>query len=176
MEQEWKLKRARAGGGALIDPGIHLVDLALHLAGASDVGNVTLRRRFWDSDVEDNCAVSLVAAGEVDIAIEVSLTAWKNFFSLEAYGSDAQAILHGRGGNYGSQQLEYVNRWFWNGSDQRYINDFGVEDLSFEKETRAFLKLVADGEHDGILSSHADGLAALSIVQSAYNKSGFANP
>ena len=35
MEREWKLSAARAGGGALIDPGIHLVDLARFLFGSA---------------------------------------------------------------------------------------------------------------------------------------------
>ena len=33
METSWKLNATRAGGGALIDPGIHLLDLAMVLAG-----------------------------------------------------------------------------------------------------------------------------------------------
>ena len=166
------MKRDRAGGGALIDPGIHLVDLALHLAGPAEMQSAILRRRFWQSDVEDNCQLTLSGNGRTDIAIEVSLTSWKNSFSIEAYGSEGQAILSGRGGNYGTQTVEYVNRWFWNGSDRREVRELGVEDSSFELETRAFLDLVATGLHDGILSGAADGLAALALVEDGYRSSG----
>ena len=55
MEKEWKLVKARSGGGALIDPGIHLVDLARSLFGEPLVQAASLHRKFWDSDVEDNC-------------------------------------------------------------------------------------------------------------------------
>jgi predicted dehydrogenase len=170
MEQEWKLKQARAGGGALIDPGIHLVDLALHLAGPLSVAHVSLRRHFWDSDVEDNCLLAMIGDSQLDVSIEVSLTAWKNFFSVELFGSDGMAVLNGRGGNYGSQRLEFTNRWFWSGSDDRFSTDLGVEDRSFELETRAFLELIGERKVDGILSGGADGVAALTLVQDAYDR------
>jgi predicted dehydrogenase len=171
MEQEWKLKQVRAGGGALIDPGIHLVDLALHLAGPAAVTNVGLRKRFWQSDVEDNCLLTLqTQSGDIDLTIEVSLTAWKNFFTVEIQGSDGVVTLGGRGGNYGSQRVEFTNRWFWKDNDARSVEDLGVNDPSFEIETRAFLDLIAGGVPDGILSGAADGIAALDVVQAAYAK------
>lgn len=168
METEWKVKRSRAGGGAIIDPGIHLIDLALYLAGPETLQHVAMSRRFWETDIEDNCAMALRAESGADVNLEVSLTAWKNFFVIEAYGSDGMAILNGRAGNYGTQKLEYVNRWFWNGDDRRVTKDLGLDDPSFELETRAFLDLVTTGCSDGILSSEKDGCAALAIVRSAY--------
>lgn len=172
MESEWKLKRARAGGGALIDPGIHLVDLALHLFGPQTLQNVTLRRRFWNSDGEDNCALALSGANGADVSIEVSLTSWRNQFVIEAYGSDGMAVLTGRGANYGTQRLEYVNRWFWNGTDNRNVADLGTADPSFELETRAFLDLVEKGIEDGVLSDAAAGCAAIALVEQAYARAG----
>jgi len=170
METEWKLKQARAGGGALIDPGIHLIDLALHLFGEQTLSNVWLRRRFWNSDVEDNCALALNSSAGADIAIEVSLTSWRNQFTIEAYGADGMAVLNGRGANYGTQHLEYVNRWFWQGTDNRFSKDLGVADPSFELETKAFLDLIANGKSDGVLSDAKAGCAALTVVQRAYDQ------
>ncbi len=167
METEWKLKKARAGGGAVIDPGIHLVDLARHLFGEVTVEASQLRRRFWQTDVEDNCVLALRCGG-ADLQIDVSLTSWKNAFSIEVYGRDGMAVLTGRGGNYGTQSIEYLNRWFWQGADHRLTKDFGVPDESFEHETRAFLQLCESGNDDGTLSSADDGCAALRIVEDLY--------
>ena len=167
MENEWKLKKAKAGGGALIDPGIHLVDLVRNLFGESEVVSSRLRKLFWRSDVEDNCFVAL-RAGEADVTIEVSLTSWKNHFSIEVYGSDGQAILSGRGGNYGSQHLEFVNRWFWKDDDRRFVRDYGSADPSFELETRAFIDLISSDTSNPILSTAEDGCAALKIVEDLY--------
>jgi predicted dehydrogenase len=168
MEKEWKLQRARAGGGALIDPGIHLVDLALHLIGPQMLKNSSLKRHFWESDVEDTCLLGL-ESGNTDVTIEVSLTSWRNQFGIEVYGRDGLAILTGRGGNYGTQKIEYVNRWFWGESDGRFVSDLGSDDHSFELETRAFLAHAAGAGHDGVLSTDTDGIAALRIVDQAYS-------
>jgi predicted dehydrogenase len=167
MENEWKLKKAKAGGGALIDPGIHLIDLVRNLFGEPRVVSSRLRKLFWPSDVEDNCFLAL-RTGESDITIEVSLTSWKNHFSIEAYGSDGQATLTGRGGNYGSQHLEFVNRWFWKDDDRRFARDYGSADPSFELETRAFLDLISSNIGNPALSTAEDGRAALKIVEELY--------
>jgi predicted dehydrogenase len=167
MEAEWKLKKARAGGGALIDPGIHLIDLARNLLGEPRVTAADLKRRFWPIDVEDVCALRL-ASGSADVTVDVGLTHWKNAFDIEVFGSDGYAHVQGRGGNYGSQSLEYINRWFWNGEDRRQKQEFGTADNSFERETQAFLDWVGGGARDPALSTAADGVASLAIVEEVY--------
>jgi predicted dehydrogenase len=168
MEKEWKVKKARAGGGALIDPGIHLLDLARFLFGELTAEHAQLRRRFWQTDVEDNCELML-RAGSADVGVAVSLTSWKNRFGIEIQGSDGMALASGRGGNYGAQSLEYVNRWFWQqGQDQSFVKDFGARDDSFADETQAFLRWCLEGVHDGVLSTEKDGVAALALVDSLY--------
>lgn len=167
METEWKLQKRRAGGGALIDPGIHLVDLVRHLFGEPEVVDCELRSRFWNVDVEDNCLLRM-RVGAADIAIDVGLTCWKNLFYIEIFGRDGVALVRGRGGNYGTQTVEYVNRWFWSGDDRRILRDFGTVDTSFELETRSFLRKVAEGTLDDVLSIADDGCAALRVVEAAY--------
>lgn len=169
METEWKLQKAKAGGGALIDPGIHLVDLIRNLFGEPVVVSSRLRRMFWQTDVEDDCFV-VFRVGDADVVIEVSLTNWKNRFSIEVYGSDAQVILSGRGGNYGSQKIEFVNRWFWK-DDQRFEKDYGAADPSFDAETKAFLESAESSLSHPLLSNADDGCAALKIVEDIYSKS-----
>lgn len=167
MDEEWKLSLRRAGGGALMDPGIHLIDLVRHLFGEAQAKTAKFRRFFWNTDVEDDCAVTL-AVGEVEISLEVTLASWKNQFSIEVYGSDGTAFLSGRGGNYGPQRLEYVNRWFWRGDDRRRMDNFGDDDSSFFAETSAFIKRISGGSSDGVLSDATDGVAALSLVDDLY--------
>ncbi len=167
MEREWKLEKARSGGGALIDPGVHLIDLARNLLGDGEVVDCRLSRRFWDADVEDNCSLRL-QVGRVDVTIDVGLTSWKNLFSIEIFGSDGIALLTGRGGNYGPQKLEFVNRWFWNGDDRRNSQTFADEDSTFYAETTAFLEWMRSGSLDDTLATADDGVAALDIVGCCY--------
>lgn len=167
MEKEWKLKRSRAGGGALIDPGIHLIDLTRYIFSDAIVEGYQLSRRFWDVDVEDNCTLRL-RCGEADVTIEVSLTSWKNVFEIEVLGSDGYAKVVGQGGNYGEQTIEYANRWFWNGDDRRLEKSFGLKDQSFDLETKAFLNWASGGALGPSLSTAKDGIEALSIVDQFY--------
>jgi predicted dehydrogenase len=171
MEQEWKVQRARAGGGALIDPGIHLIDLARYLGGEPVVQSARMSRRFWEADVEDNCSVVL-GIGDIDVGIEVSLTCWESRFAIDAYGRDGCAFIRGRGGNYGSQRLRYVNRWFWQDDNRRYVQELGSDDPSFHLETAAFLDAIVGGSIDPRLSDATDGLTALSLVEELYELAG----
>ena len=162
-----KLQKKRAGGGVVIDPGIHLLDLARHLIGEPHIVHSEINRRFWNVDVEDDCNL-LLRSGGADISVEVSLLAWKSGFGIEVVGSDGIAIVSGRGGNYGPQSFEFVNRWFWNGDDRRRRQDFGTQDPSFERETEAFLRWIGQGTHDAVLSTADDGVAALKLVTELY--------
>ena len=93
--------------------------------------------------------------------IDVNLTSWKNRLEIEVSGSDGFAMTTGRGGNYGTQSAEYVNRWFWNGTDQRMQETYGDVDHSFDRETLAFLDWIETGSRDGVLSQSEDAVAAL---------------
>lgn len=167
MDAEWKVQKRRAGGGALIDPGIHLLDLVRYLFGEPEVEHCDLARRFWNIDVEDNCSLRLRIGG-AQVHVHVGLTSWKNIFHLEVFGRDGIALVTGRGGTYGPQKAEYVNRWFWNGDDKRMTRDFGVDDPSFELETAAFLSASAANAAASALSTADDGCAALRVVETAY--------
>jgi predicted dehydrogenase len=167
MEKEWKVSKARAGGGALIDPGVHLIDLGRHLFGEVTVADSDLTRRFWDIDVEDNCLLGL-RAGNTRIDVEVSLTSWKNIFEIEIFARDGYAKITGRGANYGAMKIEYANRWFWNGNDRRMDKDFGTVDPSFDLETQAFLRWVATDDCNPALAVAKDGIGALEIVDRIY--------
>jgi 1,5-anhydro-D-fructose reductase (1,5-anhydro-D-mannitol-forming) len=167
MEEEWKLALKHSGGGVLIDPGIHLVDLASHLFGPAEVIAARLARSFWNADVEDVCSLALRCGG-IGVNIDVNLVSWKNLFSIEVFGSEGTVLLSGRGGNYGAQSVEYVNRWFWNGSDRREQWSLGDVDCSFHLEVEAFLQLIGDQQGDVVLSGAGDGIRALQIVEDAY--------
>ena len=50
----WRAKRKYAGGGILIDQGIHMIDLFLHLGGDFDTVHASVSNLYWKVDVEDN--------------------------------------------------------------------------------------------------------------------------
>jgi predicted dehydrogenase len=114
VEQGWKLDPVEAGGGALLDPGIHLLDLALLLGGPT----VTPLRGaaftgFWNTGVEEEAHVILTARDVPVINLQVSVVRWRSTFSLTLVGTDGYGIVEGRGRSYGPQTYRTGERWAW---------------------------------------------------------------
>ena len=50
----WRAKKEMAGGGILLDQGIHMLDLFLHLGGSFDRIKAELSNSFWKLDLYDS--------------------------------------------------------------------------------------------------------------------------
>jgi predicted dehydrogenase len=74
MESGWRNRRAEAGGGAFLEHGVALLDLALWLADSPDPVRVTahMNRGRGASAVEDAMAVQLECEGGVSFLFDVS--------------------------------------------------------------------------------------------------------
>ena len=57
-QSDWRTKREEAGGGILLDQGIHMLDLMRYLSG-EDFSEIFsfIDNAFWNFDVEDNAYV-----------------------------------------------------------------------------------------------------------------------
>jgi predicted dehydrogenase len=109
----WKLDQIRAGGGCLIDPGVHLLDLC-GLIGRDRLtvcGGYTWSG-FWKTGVEEECRL-LLDAGGFPIALEISIVRWRSVFRLEIHGQDGYGIVNGRNRSYGKQTYVRGRRWGW---------------------------------------------------------------
>lgn len=82
-QTSWRTERALAGGGVLLDQGIHMVDLLRLFAGEFEQVHSFISNDFWRHDVEDNAyAILRTKDGKVAM-LHSSATQWRHRFDLQ---------------------------------------------------------------------------------------------
>lgn len=93
---QWRAKKELAGGGILLDQGIHMLDLFLHLSGDFDVIKAEVSNLYWHMDVEDNAFVILKDSKTGKVAsLHSTMTQWRHLFSLEIFLEKGYMVLNG---------------------------------------------------------------------------------
>jgi len=162
-EKTWKLDPVRCGGGALLDPGIHLLDLSRQFFGETPAIEAALGwQGFWKTGIEEDVHLLLRHAGVV-VSMDISVVRWRSSFDIFALGTDGYGHVSGRGRSYGPQRYTRGRRWGWlKDSTQAASEELVVEDPcedSFTDELSACLGLGA--ESSGRAGTLADGIAVM---------------
>jgi predicted dehydrogenase len=93
---QWRAKKELAGGGILLDQGIHMLDLFLYLSGDYDVVKAEISNLYWHMDVEDNAFVILKDSKTGKVAsLHSTMTQWRHLFSLEIFLEKGYMVLNG---------------------------------------------------------------------------------
>jgi predicted dehydrogenase len=149
-EREWRADPATAGGGEIVDQGMHMLDLSHWLFGPLPLTGSLLRTHFWDAPVDDNAVLVLGERGGVGsrspwALFHVSWTEWKNMFSLEIYCERAKLAVDGLTRSYGPQGLRiYRMRPELGPPDVEHVT-FPDLDVSWEREWQHFAGVVRRG-------------------------------
>ena len=90
-QSSWRTERELAGGGVLLDQGIHMVDLIRLFCGEFTEVYSFVSNDVWRHDVEDN-AYALMRSDRNAIAmLHSSATQWRHRFNLERSTDGSQS-------------------------------------------------------------------------------------
>ena len=80
----WRASSKKAGGGILLDQGIHMLDLLLYFAEDFEEAKAYASNLYWKGDIEDNVfALFRNNKGQV-ASLHSTMTQWRHLFSLES--------------------------------------------------------------------------------------------
>jgi predicted dehydrogenase len=147
----WRARKELAGGGILLDQGIHMLDLFLMLAGSFDEVQGMVSSLFWKLEgIEDNVFVNLRNRQTGVVAsLHSTMTQWRHLFSLEVFLERGYMVLNGlktQSGSYGDEVLTVAkNRSTapaatWEDEERTTFH----ADTSWLDETDAFLTSVLE--------------------------------
>jgi predicted dehydrogenase len=92
---DWRTKRELAGGGILLDQGIHMVDLMRLFGGEFDEVKSFVDNSFWGHDIEDNAYALLRSRDGVVAMMHSTATQWRHSFRLEIALARGAVTLEG---------------------------------------------------------------------------------
>jgi 1,5-anhydro-D-fructose reductase (1,5-anhydro-D-mannitol-forming) len=175
----WKLRPELAGGGVILDPGVHLFDLLLCLDPQLRLSDVAASRGFWKTGIEED-VVAVMKHADVLATVRVSHIRWVNTFRIEIGGDDGYLFIEGRGGSYGPQQARFGRRWGWNdgsGRSQReteQLTDYGPRNDSLDIELGVVVERWTGGGAGPVdapgPATLADGLRIAELCAEMYAK------
>ena len=170
QHSDWRTERAIAGGGILLDQGIHMVDLMRLFAGEFTQVHSFVSNDYWRHDVEDNAyALMRTDAGVVGM-LHSSATQWRHRFSLDITLEKGALILSGilsGSKSYGAETLTVVHAGDDDlGDPKEQVTRYNT-DPSWADEIADFVDAVRTGREitDG---SSDDALRTMDLVYRIY--------
>jgi len=115
FENEWRNDQNIAGGGILLDQGIHMLDLFRFFCGDFTDVKSMVSTAYWNTPLEDNAfAILNNPQGQVAL-LHSSATQWKHRFALEICLEDGYINLEGilsSTRSYGDETLTFARKQF----------------------------------------------------------------
>ena len=174
-EKEWRADQDLAGGGELLDQGVHLLDLARWFLGELSVEAAVTPRWFWDiAPLEDNALLLLKGQrGEV-ASLSTSWTMWKNRFRCEVVGRDGYVRVDGLGGSYGTETLTIGRKKGAGAVPDESVFRYESRDHSFSEDWDDLVRAIQS--HSAPEVGAEAGLAVMRLVDDVYARASAGNP
>ncbi|MBW0434126.1 Gfo/Idh/MocA family oxidoreductase [Leptospira yasudae] len=145
----WRADRSIAGGGILLDQGIHMVDLIRLFAGEMEEVKSYVTNGYWNLDVEDNAFALMKSTLGVIVQFQSTATEWRHRFNLQINLEKGSLVLAGilsGSKSYGQETLTIYPRDLESGGNPRLETINYLEDNSWRDEINEFTDHILKGE------------------------------
>ena len=174
FEKEWRSDREAAGGGILLDQGIHMVDLLNYFFHEFTEIKSFVTQSYWNIPLEDNAFAVLRNDYNQHAIFHSSSTQRKHLFRLELVFTEGYMILSGLltgSRSYGRETLIIAKRQFEN--ETELVGNPSEEEIYFDDD-RSWLYEMEDfrdcvvNQKPVIQGSIQDAINAMNIVEQIY--------
>ncbi|HSM16362.1 MAG TPA: Gfo/Idh/MocA family oxidoreductase [Gemmatimonadales bacterium] len=174
---DWQYRAPDSGGGAMMDVGIHMTDLARYLLGdITEVYGIASNNIWKIVGSEDNAIVVLKSPAGIPAVYQATWTEWKGYrFHVEAYGDRGMVR-----GYYAPMFNLLITQEKPGGPRKRQVKLYpeiilreklkswtSTALISFQEELRDFVKLLG-GDNRVPLADGVAGLRAVEIADAVY--------
>lgn len=170
-QPNWRTKREIAGGGVLLDQGIHMIDLMRLFAGEFVEVHSFVKNSFWNYSVEDNAYALMQTKDGVVAMMNSSATQWRHRFQLDINFEKGSLILGGilsGSKSYGAETLTIIesNPKNDNGNPKETTIRYN-SDPSWYSEIEEFVDSIINDKKT-VHGSSDDALQTMKLVYKIY--------
>lgn len=174
FKNNWRANKQLAGGGILLDQGIHMLDLFQYFCGSWNEYKSFVQNNYWNFSVEDNVYAILRNKTHQIAMLHSSSTLWKHTFYLMIVLDEGYLELkgiHSGTMSYGKESLvigkrQFENETFALGNPREEIIYFD-KDNSWDQETNDFLNHIIMNT-SVVHGDSQDALAVMRIIEHIY--------
>ena len=145
-QPDWRTNRMIAGGGVLLDQGIHMLDLVRYFSSDYEKIYSFVSNEYWKHDVEDNVFILMKNKMGQIASIHSTATQWQHRFRLEINMIEGLLELSGilsGSKSYGSETLKVIRKSKDNSSGTQDENLYTfLNDNSWKDEIDEFVDCI----------------------------------
>ena len=139
---QWRSKKAIAGGGILLDQGIHMLDIMRLFCGEFKEIKSLVNNNYWKHGVEDNAYIFMRSKNNIVAMVHSTATQWQHQFRIEITLEKAQINLSGilsGSKTYGNEKIEIHPKFLKN---KKSTQIKFKKDLSWKREVNDYINCV----------------------------------
>lgn len=164
---QWRSVKSIAGGGILLDQGIHLLDIMRFFCGDFKEIKSLVSNDYWKHKVEDNAYVIMRSKKNIVAMVHSTATQWQHKFRIEITLEKAQINLSGilsGSKTYGQEKIE-IQPKFSKSKKTKTIKF--KKDLSWEKEIKEYINCIKSNKkiYNGTIY---DAIEVMKMIDTIY--------